>query len=188
MIYIIFIISITFHEFGHIIMSKLLKVKIDKPKFNFFGYSSKINNNKFLYKILIFLAGPFCNFIFAIIVYISKIKYDTKLMFFYMNLILGFVNLFPILPLDGGNILNLILEQKLGFEKSTKICLILSKIILIIISLIYCFAIFILKNIWIFFSIIYLWIVYIKEERKFALYIKIKLHCEKMLAMRRKVW
>ena len=187
MIYIIFIISITFHEIGHIVMSKILKVKIDKPRFNFFGYSSKMNNDKFLYKVIVLLSGPIINFIFSGIVYNLKIDYNLRMAIFYMNLFLGIVNLFPILPLDGGNILKIIFEQSLGFEKSTRICLMISKIILVMLSLIYCFAIFVIKNIWIFFSLIYLWIIYIEEEKRFALYTKIRRHYEKMLAMKEKL-
>lgn len=92
---------------------------------------------------------------------------------FYTNLLLGIINLLPILPLDGGNILNCILEKKVGFYISGKISLFVSKIVLIIISLIYCFAIFYLKNFWIFCGIIYLWILFFKEEKNFALYLKI---------------
>lgn len=187
MIYIIFIVSITFHEIGHIIMSKILKVKIDKPRFNFFGYSSKINNDKFLYKAIVLVSGPIINFIISVIVCNLKIDYELKITFFYMNLFLGIVNLFPILPLDGGNILKILFEQRLGFEKSTRICLMLSKIILVILSLIYCFTIFVIKNIWIFFSLIYLWIIYIEEEKRFELYTKIRRHYEKMLAIKEKL-
>ena len=188
MVYIIFAVSITFHEIGHVIISRILKVKIDKPRFNFWGYSSKMNNDKFLYKILVLLSGPAINFIISIIICKFKINHNLKIIIFYMNLFLGTINLFPILPLDGGNILKMILEQKLGFERSTKICLFFSKVILIIISLIYCFAIFIVKNVWIFLSLVYLWIIYIKEEEKFELYIKIKRRYEKMLAIRKKLW
>ena len=181
MIYIIFVISITFHEIGHVVMSKALKVQIDKPKFNFWGYSSKINNDRFSYKILVLIFGPLANFLVATIICYVNIDYDLKILIFYMNLFLGIINLFPILPLDGGNILKLILEQKLGFEKSTRVCLILSKILLIIITLLYSLTIFFIKNIWIFVSLIYLWFIYIKEENKFELYMKIKQHYKKCI-------
>ena len=91
-----------------------------------------------------------------------------------MNLFLCVVNLLPILPLDGGNILNcILLEENLSFKTSTSISLLISKIVLIFLSLIYCFAIFYLKNVWIFLGIIYLWILFFKEERKFDNYLKI---------------
>ena len=64
-------------------------------------------------------------------------------------------------------------EAKKIDKISNEIALLISKIILILLSLIYCFAIFYLKNVWIFCIIIYLWILYFKEEKKFELYLKI---------------
>lgn len=181
MIYIIFFISITIHEIGHILMSKALKVKIGKPRYNFIGYSSKINNGNKLSKLLVYLSGPVSNFIFAIIFYFAKMEFKIKVQFFYTNIFLGIANLLPVLPLDGGNIVELMLEKKFKFDKSMKIALCVSKIVLILITLICCFTILIIKNIWIFVSLIYLWIIYINEDEKFDLYMKIKIRAKKCL-------
>lgn len=177
MIYIIFFISITVHEIGHLITSKLFNIKIGKPRLGIFGYSTKefktVSSTKPLHKILVFLSGPAFNFILAILIYNLEKFYEISFYMFYTNLLIGIVNLLPILPLDGGNILNCILENKFNFYISGKVSLFIGKIILIFISLIYCFAIFYLKNMWIFCGIIYLWILFFKEERNFELYLKI---------------
>ena len=177
MIYVIFFISITAHEIGHLITSKLFNIKIGKPKLGLFGYSIKeFKTNslaKPIHKIMIFLSGPVFNFILAILFYNLGKFYKISFYMVYTNLLIGIINLFPILPLDGGNILSCILENKFNFYISRKISLFIGKIILIFISLIYCFAIFYLKNMWIFCGIIYLWILFFKEEKNFELYLKI---------------
>ena len=177
MIYIIFFISITVHEIGHLITSKLFNIKIGKPRLGIFGYSTKeFKKNsltKPLHKILVFLSGPAFNFILAILIYNLEKFYEISFYMFYTNLLIGIVNLLPILPLDGGNILNCILENKFDFYVSGKMSLLIGKMILVFISLIYCFAIFYLRNMWIFCGIIYLWILFFKEERNFELYLKI---------------
>lgn len=131
------------------------------------------DNSKLVHKILIFLSGPIFNFIFAIIFFKMEIFYEFSFYMFYTNLLLGCINLLPILPLDGGNILDCILEDRFNFEIARKISLIVSKFVIILISLIYCFAIFYLKNLWIFLGIAYLWYLYFKEEKNFELYLKI---------------
>ena len=151
-------------------------LKYGKPRIEIFGYSiknSNFNYIKTLHKILVYLAGPIFNFGLAIIFYKLEICYELSFYMFYTNLLIGIVNLLPILPLDGGNILNCILEKKFGITISGRISLLIGKSVLIFISLIYCFAIFYLKNIWIFCGIIYLWILFLKEESDFELYLKI---------------
>ena len=177
MIYIVFFISITAHEIGHLVTSKIFNIRIGKPRLGIFGYSIKelkpINFNKPIHKILVFLSGPIFNLFLAIFFYKIEVPYKLKFYMFYTNLFLCIINLLPILPLDGANILKCLLEKRFEYKISSEIVLLISKIILILLSLIYCFAIFYLKNVWIFCIIIYLWILYFKEEKKFELYLKI---------------
>lgn len=176
MIYIIFLISITFHEFGHLLMSKILGIKMEKPKFLLIGYGVNnfhLENKKYIHRILIFLGGPLFNFILAGIVYNFKISNDLKLEIIYTNLILGIFNLLPIIPLDGGNILKSLLEQNLGLTKTINICFVVSEVILVLISFLYSIAILYLKNIWICIAILYLWVIFIIEKRNIELYLKI---------------
>lgn len=176
MIYIIFLVSITFHEIGHFLMSKILGIKMEKPKFLFIGYGVNnfhLENQKYIHKILIFLGGPLFNFALLGIVYNLKIDINLKLDIFYTNLILGIINLLPIIPLDGGNILKTLLEQDLGITKAVNICFFVSEAVLVLISFLYSIAILYFKNIWIFIAILYLWGIFIAEKRNIELYLKI---------------
>ena len=124
-------------------------------------------------KIAIYLIGPLFNFLIAFVCYKININYNLKLNIVYTNLVLGFFNLLPILPLDGGKIFKEILNYFFGYKKSNIIVLNISKVFLILFSLLYSILIFKVKNIFIFFVIVYLWYLYYVEEKKLATVIKV---------------
>lgn len=106
---------IIFHEFSHIFIATILGKNIEilkitlsgvcinlkKEKYNFY----EKNNNKIenLKNILIYITGPISNLILANI--FSNIE-----MIYQINIFLAIVNLLPIFPLDGFNILLSILR------------------------------------------------------------------------------
>lgn len=171
--YFIFLFSIILHEFGHLIMAKFLNVHIKNIKFKIFGISaeieeeSRISNIK---KILVIGIGPIINLFICVIFVRFKIL-------FYTNLLLFLFNILPIIPLDGGKVLFYLINLKFDYLKSSKIILLISKLVLIILSIFYCFAIFIVRNIIIFMVIVYLWGAFLKEEKNLEWYIKI---CENL--------
>ena len=106
-------------------------------------------------------------------------KYGNQII--YTNFILFIINILPVIPLDGGRILFYILNLRLNFESAFEIINNISKIFLILISFCYAFIIFVIKNVEIFFFILYLWYLNIKEEVNFAWYIKINKNVRKYL-------
>lgn len=184
MIYFIFLISIMLHESGHLIIAKILKIKIKNLKFNFIGFSAKFDNNisnKKSEKILVLIFGPLVNLFISILFLVNKIDCDYNVEIIYTNLILFVFNILPILPLDGGRILFYIFSFRFNIEKSFEIINCISKVFLAIISVVYAIMIFLIKNIEIFFVIIYLWYLNIKEEVNFTWYIKINKKIRKYL-------
>lgn len=107
--YTAFYFFITLHEIGHILMTKILKEKINKIKFLYIGINANIKNFIFLKKqkkFLILISGPIINLImYFIFKSINLIDYQIY------NLALLFFNLLPIYPLDGGQILELFVED-----------------------------------------------------------------------------
>lgn len=176
-IYFIFFISILLHEMAHMIVGVCLGLKIKKIMFNplgvcleFIGYRE---NKKTIKRIIINLSGPLFNFIFAIIISHLNIEYKLKIDLFYTNLLLGIFNLLPIIPLDGGKILKEILSIKFGYKNANIYSMNISKILLIFISLSYSILIFKIKNVFLFFIIIYLWYLQIIEEKKLRTLIRV---------------
>lgn len=176
-IYVIFFISILLHEFCHAILGIALGLKIKKIRINPLGFNIEFMSFKEKYriskKIIVYLAGPLFNLAVAFIFYILNINVDLKINIVYTNLVLGIFNMLPILPLDGGKILKEICNMFLGFKNSNVYVLLLSKIILIIISVSYSILIFKVKNIFIFMVIVYLWYLYYLEEKKLSTVIKV---------------
>ena len=85
----------------------------------------------------------------------------------YANIIIGIFNLIPIYPLDGGrivkNIVNIIYGRKEAYEYANLI----SNITISILTAISSILILYLKNIAILLIISYLWILVIKENKKY---------------------
>ena len=171
-IYIYFFISILIHEIAHIMVAKIFKIKLKNLRVSIFGASLEIEKkirNKKIKKILMYLAGPISNLILAILIQYANINEEEKIKIIYTNLSLCIFNLLPIIPLDGGNILKEILKIKLNNINSNKIILAISKINLFILTFVYSIAILKIKNITVFFLILYLWYLNFIEDKKFEI-------------------
>ncbi len=133
------VIASLLHEFGHIFAMKLLDYKLKRIKIGFVNSDIILSVHKNSDMIKILLSGSFVNFCIALI---SKLlffytKKDLFEIIFLQNFFIGMLNLFPIEMLDGGIILSLILNDKIGnFEKSKKISNIISVVFLIPIAIV----------------------------------------------------
>lgn len=178
-IYMLFIVFILCHELAHMIFGMFLGFKPKTLQLNplgvsieFYNYDENTKYNR-IKRIFTYLAGPIANFIFCIIFYFMNIDLEIKTKIIYTNLLIGIFNLIPMLPLDGGKVL----KEVLKFFYNPKIASIFmihsTKSILIAITLIYSIAIFYMRNIVIFLLIVYLWYLYIIEEKKERLIIRV---------------
>lgn len=168
-IYIYFFISILIHEIAHIIAAKIFKMKLKNLRVSILGAALEIERtikNKKIKRIVMYLAGPLSNLIVAVLIKYININEEEKIKIIYTNLSLCIFNLLPIIPLDGGNILREILKIKLNNIYSNKVTLIISKVNLILLTFVYSIVILKIKNITIFFLIMYLWYLNFIEEKK----------------------
>jgi stage IV sporulation protein FB len=141
-ILLIFIIII-FHELGHIFFIKVNHYKVESVEIFPFGgitKTSKLINTSINKDILIYSGGIIFQivlfFIFKFLYLINFITSYTNKMFIYYNLAIMLFNLLPIRPLDGGEILRLILERILPFFISQYITIYLSLFFLFIFLLV----------------------------------------------------
>lgn len=130
------------HEMGHFLTAKLFGWKVDKIYFYPYGgvtkFSDDLNKPK-IQELIIMIMGPFFQVLFflGITHFLTMRELQTFTGYHYSIL---FFNLLPIYPLDGGKLLNIILNYFLSFRKSFKLTLLISYGCI-------CFAIaFFLKN------------------------------------------
>ena len=173
------------HELGHVVMGLIMGLKIEKIeimplglsvsfKLNIDDYNKKIKKGNILQlkKIAIAGAGPLTNLIMLLIVLYTNInlKIVSNEVLAYANILIMLFNLLPIYPLDGGRILKELLHIFEGSIKSKAYIRKVSKAVMILITMIASIAVMYLKNIAIFFIVVYLWIVVIRENRKNNIY------------------
>lgn len=115
---VLIIIFSALHELGHLICLILIKSCPQKISISFYGISMKYNNKLSpFYEFLVIMCGPAVNLILYLI-----LKDD-------INLALLLINLYPVLPLDGGRMVHLL------SEKVSKVISILFLFLLVIIAL-----------------------------------------------------
>ena len=170
------------HELGHVLMGLVLGLKIEKIeimpmglsvsfKLNIEDFNKKIQKGSVLQlkKIAIAIAGPLTNLIMLLIVLNTNInlKIVSNEILAYANILIMLFNLLPIYPLDGGRIFKELIQIFEGSIKAKIYIRKISKVVVIILTMLASIGILYLKNIAIFFIIIYLWIIVIKENKQY---------------------
>lgn len=165
------------HELGHMFAGIILKLKPKSLSFMPFGISITFETYEYeklieIKKILIAIAGPLTNLIVCIITAFLHIEDKTKELIIYSNILIGLFNLIPLYPLDGGRILKGMIRLKYEKIQSDRIVNKISNILIIVLTAIASIMILYLKNIAILFVIIYLWVIIIKENKKYNMKIR----------------
>lgn len=167
-----------FHEFGHLLAGVVLGMKAEKMEIMPYGitisfklmpqdYNKKIKqgNQLELKKIIVALAGPIANVIMILIFLQMNMNDSTRLMILYSNLLIILFNLLPIYPLDGGRAIKGILHIFLGKMRSERCINYLSFVTLILVTFVSSIIIYQFQNIAIFFAVLTLWGIFIREDR-----------------------
>lgn len=192
-IYLIILFFALLHELAHIIIGSIFKFRPISFEINPIGFCIEMLPNRQQYNkkffksnisdfdnILIGLAGPLLNLIIAIVCirwkFVSEqmLRYNDEIfnlrkIIIYSNLVVGIFNLFPIYPLDGGRILKCILRIIFGIENGEKLINLISNIFMIFLTAFCSILILYLKNISIMIVLLYLWILTIKENKRYQL-------------------
>ena len=136
--YVITMAFIIAHELGHIVTALISGARIYSLRILPIGVNVAIDDSGCSRnsKINIYLAGPFINIIFAIIIYILYACHIVSIeltLGVYINIWLAFFNLLPILPLDGGKVAMEALADHSGLFRASKHMHVLSVLLSIII-------------------------------------------------------
>ncbi len=125
-----FIIGV--HEISHLVAAKFIGLSCSNITIYPFGLNLKLKNT-IIYslsdEIILYLSGPLSNILMALLSLIIGVKGD----FYYKNLALFFVNILPIIPLDGGMIIKKILNQRLGYDGGNRVMRVISFLFLAVV-------------------------------------------------------
>lgn len=111
------------HEMSHLAAAVCIGLRPEKLVIYPFGVNLKLKN-KMVYsladEIILYAAGPLSNIAMALaaVCFFSDIPYSYD--FYVQNMALFFVNLLPVVPLDGGIIVKKILSYYIGSKKAEK--------------------------------------------------------------------
>lgn len=139
--YIIVLVCAALHEISHVIVAKIFKVKVEAIEILPIGLACKIDRYKnlsLIKKIALYISGPMINVVLAICAVLLKgrfeyINNEASETFIIVNVSLACLNLLPIMPLDGGQILKALLRYQVKLLELSKICIIISKTMSLII-------------------------------------------------------
>lgn len=127
------ILLIVVHELGHYITGSILGLNMGEVRLFMFGGVTKLNENLnvSIYKeIIMLLMGPITQILFILLIYklykIGIVGITTYEKLTLINKILLSFNLLPILPLDGGKLLNNVLDLFFSYNFSHLISIIIS--------------------------------------------------------------
>ena len=139
----LFLIVIIIHEIGHGIFSKLLNIKSSNIIIYPFGGITKYNEKLNLYtnyELFLLLGGITFQLIFYFLcLFLYNDGYITMHVFLIIkrvNYLLLSFNFLPILPLDGGRLLNIILDKIFNYKTSYIISIVISIIFIVLFSII----------------------------------------------------
>lgn len=126
--------AIIIHETGHIILMCIFGYAPEKIKISLFEISisdRKRQERSFIQNFLIIFFGPFANFICFILFYLLYlIGNDYFLYFAAANFSVGLFNVLPVMSLDGGQLLYLILSRFFSDTVSQRIVNVITFIII----------------------------------------------------------
>lgn len=131
---------ITFiHELGHVLVAVVFKLRIGKIKLLAIGFNAEIDDLDYttsLKEFLITIAGPLTyfisNFVLNYFYEIDFISYNALIQAKTINKFELIFNLLPMIPLDGGRILKIIIDNFITTKKSLYCALTISMIFTII--------------------------------------------------------
>lgn len=123
--------SMLIHELSHLTAALLIGLSPKRLALHPYGVSLTLKNKiiySFTDEVILYLSGPFANIVLSLLslIIFGRGKYSDY--FYICNLLLFFINILPVKPLDGGILLNKTLIRFLNIKLADRICRILSVI------------------------------------------------------------
>lgn len=138
MFFIYFLITFI-HELGHVVAAKMLKLNISKIKLLAIGFNAEIDdldNTTSIKEFIVTIAGPLTYFVSSYLLRwmysVDFISYNAYVQANTVNEYDLIFNLLPLIPLDGGRLLKIVIDNFVTTKKSLIIVSLLSNILVIV--------------------------------------------------------
>ena len=122
------------HEMAHLLAAKRLGLNIDTVSFQPFGVNLKLKN-KIVFdisdEIILYLSGPMLNIALALAINLIKGENAILNYFYTCNTVMFFINIMPVMPLDGGVVIKKLISRYRGYKAAEKILKITSSTIIL---------------------------------------------------------
>ena len=125
--YLFYFLCISLHECGHIAVARFFKARLFYIKILPVGLNAFVDEqvmSSFINAVFL-ISGPAVNFLLFCILYVIRqcsFTGEQYLDFFITaNLSLSLFNLLPVVPLDGGNILKLLIKDRIGLFRTGRL-------------------------------------------------------------------
>lgn len=140
---VVILVSVLFHEFGHALTAVVFgqKTRIELAAFGGFTYREG-RKLRLWEEFIVVLNGPIAGFLIFVVAYLvyryvpieNQLLSFTVRFTFVANLFWTIINLVPVMPLDGGHLLSIVLEAIFGF-KGIKMAIIIGLVVAVAISI-----------------------------------------------------
>ncbi|MCL2383291.1 MAG: site-2 protease family protein [Oscillospiraceae bacterium] len=113
--------------------------------------------------------GPIVNLFIILIAMFATLSSELRELIIYSNILILVFNLMPLYPLDGGRIIKSLLKLRRDKTNVEKAVNQMSNIVIIMLTALSSVLIIYFQNIAIFFAIMYLWAIMIKENKHYRI-------------------
>ncbi len=143
---IVTLLSVALHETGHIVALLCFKAYPEEITFGIFGIRILQNKCKLSYsdEAVVVLCGPAVNIVLFVIFGVLNYTFENQILLIIsaVNLVVGIFNLLPVLPLDGGRALLVVLNSFFSEKAVQRIMVIVGVLFATTIILLGCFLAF----------------------------------------------
>ena len=140
--------SIFLHELAHLVAATCIGLRCSHIVMYPFGVNLKLKNSivySLTDEIILYISGPLTNAILSLVSAFFMNNGPLWPVFYWNNLTLFLFNLLPIMPMDGGIILNKIISRRFGARAGERIMRYISIVMIVIIAASEAFLIIISK-------------------------------------------
>ena len=147
--FLLFFLVVALHEIAHFLVAKKLGYRLESFSLSSYGaslnYKEKILDCKD--ELLISVAGPVCNIVFAIVMaaiwWIFPAFFNVSAAFAKQSFIFGLINLLPCYPLDGGRVAAAVMQNVITRERAIKLISVFNVVLSAIFFLLFVLSCFI---------------------------------------------